>query len=977
MQEPAWRVELELLPEHSDPLGDEAARRLRQAGCPVAGRIRFLKGWLLPASLRLEEVERIARELLADPVVETWRILGPGQVPEDGERLLVVRRHAGVADPEAASARRALALLDITLPEGAWLESYRAWRLEGEAPDAEALLGAGGRALANPTIEDALPGSRVLALRRFEERPPAPGPQRVEVPVLERDPEALERLSREHGLALSREEMLAIQKHFRRLGREPSDVELETLAQTWSEHCKHKTLTGPVRLRVLDDRGGLKRERLFQNLLKETVFAATERLSPPWCWSVFRDNAGVVELTPETGIAVKVETHNHPSALEPYGGAGTGIGGVIRDILGTGRGARPFANLDVFCVGPAGLEAGDLPPGTLSPDRILEGVVAGVRDYGNRMGIPTVCGTVLRHPGYVANPLVFAGCVGEIPRACVDKEVHPGDVIVALGGRTGRDGIHGATFSSEALHEESESADSTAVQIGDPITEKKLLDVLLQARDRRLYRAVTDCGAGGFSSAVGEMGEETGAEVDLETVPLKYPGLSYAEVWISEAQERMVLAVPPERLQELLELCRAEEVEAVAIGRFTGDRRLVLRWHGEVVGELGMDFLHGGVPQPERPAEVVERDLPATPWPEPEEAPPGPLLHRVLEHPAVASKEWVVRQYDHEVQGGTLLKPYQGPEQCAPGDGAVLRPDPRRPEAVVLGCGLAPAVGLLDPWAGAACAIDEAVRNVVAAGGDPHRLALLDNFCWGDCRKPDRLGALVRAAEACYEAALAFGAPFISGKDSLNNEYRSGDREIPIPPTLLATAVAPLADGERAVPAFLQEAGDLLAVVGLTRPEGGASVASELLGLGDSRPPRPDLERAPSLVAALHAAQEAGLVRACHDLSEGGLAAAAAEMGFGTGLGAELDLAPLPAAGRLPVLAALFSETPTRFLVEIAPADLEAFERHLRGQPWAVLGRVLPEPLLRILDQGRDLLEEEVAALARSNGAAAPPPVPA
>jgi len=965
---PAWRVELELRPERADPVGDRAAEALRHRGLRFEGVVRSGRGYLLPPEFDAAAVERIVEELLRDPVTEFARVLEPGaaQDPATGRRTLLVRRVAGVTDPEAQTAARALDLLGLALPEGRTLESYRSFRLVGEV-EPEALLRVAERALANPVIEEVVTGDRPLRLR------PVPAPRRfgrVEVGLRDLDDEALLRLSRERSLALDLAEMRALRDFYREAGREPTDVELETFAQTWSEHCKHKTLTGPVRLRELAPDGTVLAERRYRNLLRETVFEATLRLSPEWCWSVFRDNAGVVALTDELGVAIKVETHNHPSALDPYGGAGTGIGGVLRDILGTGLGARPFANLDVFCVGPEDLPLDALPPGTMHPNRILEGVVAGVRDYGNRMGVPTVAGTVVRHPGYVANPLVYCGSLGTIPRAMVEKAARPGDLVVAFGGRTGRDGIHGATFSSEALHEESETADAAAVQIGDPITEKKVLDVLLEARDLGLFHAVTDCGAGGFSSAVGEMGEETGAEVDLERAPLKYPGLAPWEVWVSEAQERMVAAVPPEAWERFRELCARHEVEAVVLGRFTDDRRLLLRWHGEVVGELPMEFLHAGVPQPERDAVVVRHDLPATAWPDLAAA-----LERfdaVLGHPQVRSKEAVVRQYDHEVQAATVGKPYQGALGHGPGDGVVLQPEPGRPEGVVLGLGLAPRIAELDAHAGALCALDEAMRNVVAAGGDPHRTAVLDNFCWGDCRKPDRFGSLVRAAEACLEGALAYGTPFVSGKDSLNNEYRVGDEERAIPPTLLITAVSVVPDVARTATTPLRRPDDLLVLVGATGPEGGGSVLADLCGVGASRPPRPDLDRAPEVFHAVHGAIAAGEVSACHDLAEGGLAAAAAEMVVGAwrggdrGLGVRLEPERAFARGEAPLTARLFAETPTRFLLTVAPDDYDALRSRLAPLPHAVVGVVTERPELVVLADGEEVLRRDAAALARA-----------
>ena len=415
------------------------------------------------------------------------------------------------------------------------------------------------------------------------------------------DDEALEVLSRQGQLYLSLVEMQTIQARFRQFQRDPTDAELETIAQTWSEHCSHKTLTGRIRYR--DESG----ERVFQNMLKETIFAATQKirqdLGPDdWCVSVFRDNAGIIRFDNEYNVVFKVETHNHPSALEPYGGANTGIGGVIRDPMGTGMGAKPICNTDVFCFAPPDTPAEEISAGVLHPRRVIKGVVCGVRDYGNRMGIPTVNGAVYFDPRYLGNPLVFCGNVGLIPRDKSFKETRPGDVVVAIGGRTGRDGIHGATFSSAELHSESETVSGGAVQIGNAIAEKMMLDVLLAARDRGLYNAVTDCGAGGFSSAVGEMGEKIGAEVWLDRVPLKYEGLSHTEIWISEAQERMVLSVPPEKVDELIALCGSEGVEATVIGQFVPTGRLVLKYQGQQVADLAMEFLHNGRPEVVREA---------------------------------------------------------------------------------------------------------------------------------------------------------------------------------------------------------------------------------------------------------------------------------------------------------------------------------------------------------------------------------------
>jgi phosphoribosylformylglycinamidine synthase subunit PurSL len=733
------------------------------------------------------------------------------------------------------------------------------------------------------------------------------------VPLLDASDDDLERISREGTLSLNLDEMRTIRAHFAEQGRDPTDVELETIAQTWSEHCVHKTFRG-----LIDYTENGKTETI-DNLLRSTVARATHELDRDDCLSVFHDNAGVIRLNEEYGVAFKVETHNHPSAIEPYGGAGTGTGGVIRDILGTGLGAKPILNTDVFCFGLPDAPHEELPTGVLHPKRVLTGVVAGVRDYGNRMGIPTANGAVFFDPRYAANPLVFCGTVGLIPVDCVDKVVAPGDLIVAMGGRTGRDGIHGATFSSAELDDTSEGLGSV-VQIGDPITEKKVADVLLQARDLGLFRSITDCGAGGFSSAVGEMGEETGARVHLERAPLKYEGLEPWEIWLSEAQERMVLAVPPEHEAELLALAAAEDVEATVLGEFTDTGRLEVYYHDRQVGELGMSFLHNGLPRIAKTAVWETPDL--RKW-----RPKGPLdmadaLMSILAEPNVASKEWIIRQYDHEVQGGMMIKPLHGVDADGPGDACVVRPVLGSPEGVAVSNGMNPRYGDVDPYWMAALAIDEALRNLVAVGGMRARAALLDNFSWGNPDKPDRLGGLVRAAKACYDFAKAFGTPFISGKDSLYNEYRDTKtgEQVAIPGTLLISAMCVLDDAEKVTTMDAKEEGDVVFLLGRTYSELGAS---HYLGLfGETGPDVPHVRPAEACrtMDAVHASIQAGLVNAVHDCSEGGVAVAAAEMAFAGGLGMELDLRRIPGHGLRPD-EALFSESASRFIVTV-PADL-------------------------------------------------------
>ncbi|HID55376.1 TPA: phosphoribosylformylglycinamidine synthase subunit PurL [Candidatus Poribacteria bacterium] len=765
------------------------------------------------------------------------------------------------------------------------------------------------------------------------------------IPILKADDEELMRISREGLLSLNLAEMKAIQKYFLKLGRNPTDVELETIAQTWSEHCVHKTFRGLIE--YTDENG----TELIDNLLKSTIMRATYEIDKPWCVSVFSDNAGIIEFDEKYNIAFKVETHNHPSAIEPYGGAGTGIGGVIRDPLGTGLGAKPVLNTDVFCFGMPDYPYDQLPRGVLHPKRILKGVVAGVRDYGNRMGIPTANGAILFDNRYISNPLVYCGNVGLIPKDRSFKRLSPGDMILLIGGRTGRDGIHGATFASLELDESSERLGSV-VQIGNPIVEKKMVDTLLQARERGLYSSITDCGGGGLSSAVGEMGAETGAIVHLDKVPLKYEGLAPWEIWLSEAQERMILAVPPENVEELIRIFAAEDVEATVIGRFTEDKRLILMYKGEVVADIDMDFLHHGRPNVRKKAIWVKPQHPEPDFVEPEDL--TPYLLRILSSPNVASKEWVIRQYDHEVQGGSILKPLQGKENDGPGDACVHTPVLGSKRGIAVANGINPKYGDVDPYWMAASAIDEALRNITAVGGDIDRTALLDNFSWGNPDKPDRLGGLVRAAKACYDIALAYGTPFISGKDSLYNEYRdtTTGEEIAIPGTLLISAICVIQDVTKTVSMDFKREGDLIYLVGLTYNEMGGSHYFDLFGyVGNTVPKvRPEIGR--EVMLKLHEAIEGGLVMACHDPSEGGIGVAVAEMAFAGGLGAEIRLQSVPLGEEIDRDDfILFSESNSRFIVEVKPEKRREFEEVMHGTPFGLIGRVRGDE--RFIVEGR------------------------
>jgi phosphoribosylformylglycinamidine synthase II len=902
-----------------DAAGEMLRRDIQDMGITSVVSVNMVRRYFVEGEVSAEQVEFLCRELFCDRIAEHYAFDDHGGVSIDGARVVEVAFNPGVMDAVAESAMGAIADLGV----GGVRSVRTGWRyvLRGDISDHdEAIITE--RLLLNPVIQHRVGGEESLEL-------PAPRYtlRVVYVDLLGADDQELLELSKKQQLSLNLQEMHAIRDYFSALGRNPTDVELETFAQTWSEHCVHKTFRGTIEYEGTHIVG----------LLRSTIMRATAELNRRWCVSVFSDNAGVIRFDGDYDLCFKVETHNHPSAIEPYGGAATGIGGVIRDPLGTGLGARPVCNTDVFCFGLPDTPYHKLPAGVLHPRRIAKGVVAGVRDYGNRMGIPTVNGAVIFHEGYVANPVVYCGTVGILPKGKATKEVRPQDAIVLVGGRTGRDGIHGVTMASDELYSDSASVSSGAVQIGNPIMEKKMVDVLLEARERGLYRSVTDCGGGGLSSAVGEMGKNTGVQVDLDKVPLKYEGLSPTEIWISEAQERMILAVPGENVQELIHLFGQEDVEATVIGHFTGDKRLVLRYQKAIVGELDMTFLHEGLPLPQRTALWMEREHREPSFPDPKDLTPDLLA--ILTAPTVASKEWIVRQYDHEVQGGSVLKPLVGARNDGPGDAAVVRPRLDSQAGFAVANGINPLYGGVDPYWMAASAIDEALRNVVAVGAGLGQTAILDNFCWGNPERPESMGGLVRSCQACYDMAVEFGTPFISGKDSLYNEYQDDGRTCSIPPTLLISALAVMKDVTKAVTMDAKKPGDLIYLLGWTHPELGGSHYYHIRGYVGNRVPQVNPGRARRWMAALHRAIEKGLVRACHDCSEGGIGVAAAEMAFAGDLGMEVRLDAIctrERIGRNDTL--LFSESNSRFVVEVAPENRRRFENALRGVPKACVG---------------------------------------
>jgi len=738
----------------------------------------------------------------------------------------------------------------------------------------------------------------------------------------------LARISSELAVGLSLEEMKALKNYFGKIGRNPADIELQTFGQTWSEHCFHKTFKG----NVISPDGQI----VAKNLLRNYIAKPVRELKPSWCLDTFKDNAGIVLFEKRKGltycIAAKVETHNHPSAIEPFGGAATGTGGVIRDLLGVW--AKPIACTDVLCFGPLDFDQSRLPKGVNHPTYLFDGVVAGIGTYGNNMGIPTVNGAIYFDESYVGNVVVYCGCIGILPMERFVRNTRPGDVALLAGGRTGRDGVHGVTFASTELTDKSEETSLSAVQVPNPIEEEKLKRAILEARDRRLASGITDLGGGGLSCAATEMAHRSkcGVRIELDKVPLKetVPPMAPWEIWISESQERMLLSVPKKNLSKAIEVFDDEDVQATPIGEFTRGKTATVTYLERSVLNLDLDFLYAP-PRVTRTADIAP-DAP----PEPSFDTPRDLTRIVLELLSaanIASKESVIRTYDHEVQGNTVLKPLQG-ELSAPNDAAVLKPLPDSWRGVAISCGMNPNYGRLDPYWMAASAIDEALRNNAAVGG--RRTALLDNFTWGSPERPDRMGSLLRACQACYDFAKGFGAPFISGKDSLYNESPLGS----VTPTLLVTAIGLVPDIRRVISVELKKPGNKLYLVGATYHELGGSEYFKLRKIFGGSVPKVRLPNAKRTIRALTSAADKGYVKSCHDISEGGLAVAAAEMALGTLYGLDLNLDEVPSASELRDDVFLFSESNSRFLVEVDPMKRRMFERLMRGISCATIGKV-------------------------------------
>jgi len=875
-----------------------------------------------------KEAQLIAENVLFEPIDQVMSFDKP--LITDADKVIEISYKPGVMNPEVASILKAAQDLKINLKAA---DSSWEYAFYGKLSEKE-LNSITKRLLLNETIE------------RIVKSPPKtliisgiPAKTKI-IPIRKLSESSLVTLSQK-DLFLNLEEMKVIQNYFKKINRDPTDFEVEVLAQTWSEHCGHKTFKAKL---IID---GVAKEPLIKRI------KGTASNNKSLIVSAFVDNSGVIDFYDGFAICAKVETHNSPSAIEPYGGAMTGAGGVFRDVLGTGQGAKVISASDVFCFAPWDLPEKDLPPGCLKPDFIFRKVVYGIRDYGNRVGIPTNNGSVHFHPDFKAKPTVAAGAYGLIPKnKAAKRSPNKGDLIITIGGRTGRDGVHGATFSSgEMTHKTLDTAGS-AVQIGNAIEEKRVIDAVLALRDQNLIQAITDCGAGGFSSAIGEMGESVGAKVHLEKVPLKYTGLAPWEIFVSESQERMILAINPKNLKKALETCKLYNLEMAVIGEFTGDKMLKAFFKKEKVCDLQMEFIHNGLPQRtmigKTVGKAIKNQSPAKPkdlsipW------------KKILSHGNVASKESFVRMYDHNVQGTNALHPYSGEDFDGPNNGAVIKPIYGKPYGMVVSHGLNPVLNTLDPYWGSIWAITEAVANFVVIGGNIKDAALIDNFVW-PFPDTESLADLDKSVDACVAMARLLAMPFISGKDSLSSTYRYPSGKIlKIPPVLLISVFGKIPNVAKTVTSDFKRSNSIIVLLGKPDFENlGGSTYFDVTNSQFVNPPKVDIKNLKAVFGSLTSAIGKGKVLAAHDISEGGIAAAIAEMSFGGGIGAKIDLGKISDAREDFVF---FTETAGTFLIEIESE--KSAKENFKDVPYRIIGTTTNDAYISVY-QNKHLLTKQ------------------
>lgn len=886
-----------------------------------------------------EEVSRLNDALFCESIDQESSIDGP--LITDSPNVFEVAYKPGVMNPEVASIIKAAQDLGIILTAA---DTSTEYALYGDVK-AEDIRGIVHGLLVNPKVE------RIIREKPETLRIAGEVGLVTTVSIREASERDLMQLSKD-TLFLNLDEMKVLQDYFEELGRDPTDCEPEIIAGRWSEHCGHKTFKAKI---ITKD--GMEKPPLYTRITETAKKYFGDQVI-----SAFVDNSGVIDFAEGQALCGKVETHNSPSALDPYGGAMTGTGGVIRDIMGTGQGAKVVSSTDIFCFGPWNLDRNNLPPGCLHPDYIQRKVIAGVRDYGNRVGIPTNNGSIHYHEDFRAKPTVIVGAYGILPKEKAQKgEARVGDLVVVVGGRTGRDGIHGATFSSGEMTDRTSEVSSSAVQIGNAIEEKRTLDAILEVRDKDLIRAITDCGAAGFSSAIGEMGEETGVEVDISNAPLKYQGLAPWEIWMSESQERMVLAIDPSKKEEFVRICKKYNVEVTVLGSFDGSGRLKVKHGDQTVADLDYDFLKNGLPQriieASYEGEELEEKEPVFPrtsqeWIE--------VLKKVLSHGNVASKESVLRLYDHTVQGTNALPPFSGVHSDGPNDAVVITPILNEPYGMVLSHGLNPVLMRKDPYWGTVWAVTEAMANYVAVGGDPDQAAWVENYIWPYPTK-SIMGSLDQSVDAVCDMMDLLKRPVVSGKDSLSSTYKNEEtgQIIEIPPVLCMSVFGKIEDVSKTVTSDIKKPGSRLVLVGNLNSHMGGTTYHDVAGGVANKIPKVDVVNLRRVLKGVYKAISDGEVLACHDVSEGGVIGAVSEMCFGGDCGVDLDI---QTTGREDYF--LFNETAGCFVVELA--EDKNPEEVFAGLPFQVLGSTKKKKEMKVEANGRRLFETDTDSLKRA-----------
>lgn len=982
------RIEVGFKEGIRDALGEKIKKRIiEDLNIPVED-VKTIEVYTIDTALSKEQLIFLGENLFSDPVIQEFSIDKP--LAKDFDWLIEVGLKPGVTDNVGKTAKEAIKdTLKIEFGKDEAVYTSKQFLISEKSLTKENLEKIAKDLLANELIQR----WAFVSYKSFIEKGlhfPIP---KVEIPHqptitfinLNVSDEKLLEISQERKLALNLQEMQVIRDYFARpeviterrkvsLGQRATDAELEALAQTWSEHCKHKIFNAKIKYK-----NGHGKEVEIDSLFNTYIKSSTKKLQKEldWVISTLWDNSGVMRFNKDWLFAFKGETHNSPSNEEPYGGAITGIVGVYRDPMGTGKGCKLIYGTYGFCTGSP-FYNGELQP-KFHPRRLLEGVRKGVEDGGNKHGVPTPYGITFFDDGYIGKPAIYVLAGGLIPakvksEAGYEKKADSGDLIVMVGGRVGMDGIHGATESSM---EAGEWITASHVQIGDPFTQKKMHDFLIEARDLGLYKGITDNGAGGLSSSVGEMAKfSNGFELCLDKVPLKYSGLDPWQVLLSESQERMTLAVSPEKIDKFLEIAKKHDVESTVIGKFTGSGKFYSLYKNKIVTYLNMDFVHEGVPQMELEAE----------WQNPEER--GlfePKLTEMREYTAflkeilaqinICSKEYITRQFDHEVQGTSLIKHLVGKGSDAPSDAVVIKPLYDSNEGLAISAGLNPKYSLIDTYWMTALAIDEAIRRIIAVGGSLKQIALNDNFCWPSPlpskTNPDakyKLVQLARANQALYDFTLAFKTPCISGKDSMSMDGTvkkidgSGVR-ISVLPTIQFSAAGKIEDIQKCVTMDVKKPGDLVYILGITRDECGGSEYYEMRGEIGLNIPKVEAKKAIKLYNALSKAIDKRLVESSHGIYKGGLAVALAQISFAGGYGLEIDLEKIPTENLNETDKILYSESASRFLVTVSPENKAGLEEIMKGNVFKEIGKVREDEKFKIFIKKKPIIEEDISKL--------------